>query len=57
MANNSPDEQYGELLDKYITDLKQNDLMEKEIKEMAVFDYFFSPTIFDQIFPLHVKLK
>ena len=47
---------YGRILDQYMSDIKTNDQMEKEMKKMEIMEKTFRNSIFDFIFPWHMQL-
>ncbi len=52
----SKSDDYGKMLDKYLQDIKQANVTEKELKRMETLERTFSYTKLDFLFPWHMKL-
>ena len=47
---------YGRILEQYMSDIKTNEHMEKEIEKRDILEKTFRNSIFDYIFPWHMQL-
>ena len=50
------DEDYGKMLEQYVIDVKQTEAMEVVIQKQKMLDYFTAHSVFDKIFPFHMRL-
>lgn len=50
------DSNYGQILDSYISDIKHNDRVEKEMRKMELMEKTFRNGVLDFVFPWHMQL-
>ena len=50
------DGNYGRILDQYISDMKHNEIVDRELKRMEIMEKNFSNGILDFVFPWHMQL-
>ena len=55
-SEEATDEQYGKMVDQYVNNIKQSELMEKELTKLANEQRLFAYSKLDTIFPLHMQL-
>lgn len=49
-------EDYGQMLEQYMRDIQQQELMDKEMKKIEAIEKTFSATRLDFIYPWHMSL-
>ena len=50
------DDNYGSVLDQYMSDIKHNDRMQKEMRKMEAMEKTFRNGLLDFVFPWHMQL-
>ena len=50
------DSNYGRVLDQYISDMKHNDMVDREMRKMEIMEKNFQNGPFDIVFPWHMQL-
>lgn len=56
MSNKNTTEDYGQLLEQYMSDVKSHDEQEREMKRLDMVERTFSYTSLDFVFPWHMRL-